>query len=244
MFPHCIEAGQLLGVDEEFRGKLEAALKRIPPYQTNRLGYLQEWIEDWKSGPQGHNVSPNFTFFPGNSILLRRDPALAGAIQKWMETRRGRGGWPTAWDLAVWARLERADKVDAILPAFIGNSLADNLHNSGSNQSDASFGLTAALAEALVQSHAGEISLLPALPAGWAEGSVTGLRARGGCEVGLQWKDGKLQSAEIRSQTGGLRKVRCGDKTVSLLFKPGEVMHLNSSLSQVRTVNGSGVPNP
>ena len=150
LFPHCIQAAQLLGVDEDFRGKLEAALKRLPPYRINRSGYLQEWIEDWKPGDQGHNVSPNFTFYPGCSIQLRRDSELAGAIAKWMETRRSRGGWPTSWDMAVWARLERGDEVAFCLRNLVRNSLAPNLHNSGANQSDASFGLTAALAEALV----------------------------------------------------------------------------------------------
>jgi alpha-L-fucosidase 2 len=104
------------------------------------------------------------------------------------------------------------------------------LHNSGANQSDASFGFTAGVAEALVQSHAGEINLLPALPSGWMEGSVSGLRARGGCEVSIQWKDGKLQSAEIRSEPGGVRKIRSGNRTASLRFKPGEVTRLNANL--------------
>ncbi len=74
LFPHCIEASKSLGIDDEFRGKLAIALTRIPPYQINRSGSLQEWIEDWRPGPQGHNVSPNFAFFPGCSIQLRRDP--------------------------------------------------------------------------------------------------------------------------------------------------------------------------
>jgi alpha-L-fucosidase 2 len=230
LFTHCLEAGKLLGIDEDFRAKLEAALKRIPPYQINRLGYLQEWIEDWKSGPQGHNVSPNFTFYPGSSIVLRRDPQLARAIQKWMETRRGRGGWPTTWDMCVWARLERGDKVGENMRAFISNSLAPNLHNSGANQSDASFGFTAAVAEALLQSHAGEISLLPALPGGWSEGSVQGLKARGGFEVSIQWKGGKLEVAEIRNRNGVPCTVRYGEKTASFVLKPGEALRVNADL--------------
>ena len=86
------------------------------------------------------------------------------------------------------------------------------------------------MAESLLQSHAGEISLLPALPSGWTEGSISGLRARGGCEVSIQWKHGKLQSAEIRSQPSGLRTIRSGNRTASLWFKPGEVMRLNANL--------------
>jgi len=230
LFPHCIEAGRLLGVDEEFRDKLNAALKKLPPYQISSRGYLQEWIEDWRPGDQGHNVSPNFTFFPGSSIALRRDPQLAAAIQKWMETRRAGGAWPTAWDISVWARLERSDKVAAWMQTFERNSLALNLHNSGSNQSDASFGFTAGVAESLLQSHAGEISLLPALPTGWSDGVVKGLRARGGFEVNIQWKSGKLQSAEIHNNNATGCKVRYGGKTAEFSLKPGETIRLNAEL--------------
>ncbi len=230
LFPHCIEASETLGVDAAFRAKLRAALDRLPPYRINRLGCLQEWIEDWKAGDQGHNCSPNFPFYPGSSITLRGTPELAAAIGKWMETRRPGGGFPSVWYISVWSRLERGDKAAAFISAFVAKAVAPNLHNSGANQSDASFGFTAGVAESLLQSHAGEISLLPALPSGWREGSVSGLRARGGCEVSIQWKEGKLWSAEIRSQPGGLRKVRYGNRTATLSFKPGEVIRLNADL--------------
>jgi alpha-L-fucosidase 2 len=230
LFPHCIEASETLGVDAAFRGKLKAALDRLPPYQINHLGCLQEWIEDWKAGDQGHNCSPNFPFYPGSSITLRGTPELAGAIGKWMETRRPGGGFPSVWYISVWSRLERGDKAGAFISVFVAKAAAPNLHNSGANQSDASFGFTAGVAESLLQSHAGEISLLPALPSGWTNGSVSGLRARGGCEVGMQWKDGKLQSGEIRSQLGGLRKIRSGNRTASFSFKPGEAIRLNAEL--------------
>ncbi len=168
-------------------------------------------------GTEGHNVSPNFPLFPGSTITLRGTPELAGAINKWMETRRGRGGWTTAWDTSVWARLERGEKVEQWLRALMRNSLADNLHNRGSNQSDANFGLTAAIAEALLQSHAGEISLLPALPPSWSTGAISGLRARGGFEVAMRWNDGKLQSATIRNAAPATFKVRYGGKTADVL---------------------------
>jgi alpha-L-fucosidase 2 len=235
LFPHCIAASKLLGVDEEFRGKLEAALTRIPPYQINGLGHLQEWIEDWKSAPQGHNVSPNFAFYPGSSITLRRDPPLAAAIARWMEKRRVGGGWPGAWDICVWARLERGDRVGAGMQTFVRNSLAPNLHNRGANQSDANFGFTAAVAEALVQSHTSEISLLPALPASWNDGSVNGLRARGGFEVDMQWKNGKLQSAEIRNTSATACKVRYRTKTAEFSLKPGEAIHLSADLVSAKS---------
>ncbi len=231
LFPHCIEASKILGVDEELRARLEAALTRLPPYQINRRGYLQEWIEDWEPGDQGHNCSPNFAFFPGSSIRLRRDPELADAIRNWMETRQARGGWVTAWYISVWARLERSDKVAEFMRGYIRHSLASNLHNRGSNQSDASFGFTAGVAEALLQSHAGEIGLLPAPPTGWNDGSVTGLRARGGFEVDIQWKNGRLQTARIRSRNTGPCNVRYGDKTATVPMKAGQAISLKADLT-------------
>lgn len=122
--------------------------------------------------------------------------------------------------------------VPAAQQAFqpLGNSLAPNLHNSGSNQSDASFGLTAGVAEALLQSHADEISLLPALPVSWRDGSVKGLRARGGLEVSMRWQDGKLQSAQVRPGEATACKVRYGERTAEFSLKPGQAIRLNAEL--------------
>ncbi len=227
LFGHCIEASRILGIDEDFRARLVATLPKLPPYQINSHGYLQEWIEDWTPGTEGHNVSPNFPLFPGDTITLRGTPELAGAIAKWMETRQAQGGWITAWDTAVWARLENGEKVEQWLGALVKNSLADNLHNIRNNQSDASFGLTAAVAEALLQSHAGEISLLPALPPSWSNGSVKGLRARGAFEVDITWREGKLVEAAIRSLNGGSAKLRCGSVTREVKLSKGETHRWN-----------------
>lgn len=228
---HCIEAGRILGVDEDFRGRLEAALNRLPLYQINRRGYLQEWIEDWEPGDQGHNCSPNFAFYPGSSIRLRREPELANAIRKWMQTRRAGGGWVSAWYISVWARLENSEKVGEFMRGFVRNSPAANLHNRGSNQSDANFGFTAGVAESLLQSHADEISLLPALPTGWDDGSVTGLKARGGYEVSIRWKDHRLQTARIRSNNTGPCNVRYAGKTAAVSMQAGETVVLNADLT-------------
>jgi alpha-L-fucosidase 2 len=229
LFSHCIEAGKILEIDNDFSSKLTSALTKLPPYRIDSRGYLQEWIEDWTPGTEGHNTSPNFPLFPGSSITLHGTPDLASAVNKSMEARRAGGGWIGAWNTCVWARLERGEKVEQWLQSLV-RSLADNLHNPGSNQSDASFGLTAAIAEALLQSHAGEISLLPALPPGWSNGSVKGLRARGGYEVTIEWKDGKLQSADIKSSAPVTFKVRYGDKTAELSIKAGQTLHLNAEL--------------
>jgi alpha-L-fucosidase 2 len=234
LFPHCIEASRLLGIDADFRARLEETLTKLPPYKVNSRGFLQEWIEDWKPGEQGHNFSPQFPFYPGSSILLHQDTLLSAAMGRWMDTRRGRGGFPTAWDICIWSRLERGDKVADCVRSFVSNSIASNMHNRGANQSDGSFGFTAGVAESLVQSHAGEICLLPALAAGWNNGSVTGLRARGGFEVSIRWKNGELQSASISNSKGGSCKVRYGSKTVNLEIQPEKTIFLNAGLESIK----------
>lgn len=227
LFPHCIEAGRILGVDAEFCGKLQTALTRIPPYRIGKAGFVEEWIEDWQPGPEGHNVSPNFPFFPGNSITLRANPEFATAYAKWMEEHAPDGGFRLAWGIAMWARLERGDKAGSIIETYIKNGPAANLHNTRNNQSDASFGFTAAVAETLVQSHAGEICLLPALPPEWPNGSVQGLRARGDLEVAMTWRNAKLVDASIRSLNGGSTKLRCGSVTREVKLSKGETYHWN-----------------
>ncbi len=148
-----------------------------------------------------------------------------------MEAHPPRGGFLLPWGIAMWARLERGDKVGSFIQSYVNRAPAANLHNAGANQSDASFGYTAAVAEALVQSHAREISLLPALPPQWPNGSIQGLRARGGYEVSMEWKEGKLQSAEISNRDGGSCLCRYGEKTTKLSVKPGETAHLNAELA-------------
>src|SRR5258708_27560490 len=201
VFPHGVEASKILGIDAGCRNKLDTALTKLPPYQISSSGFLQEWIEDWKPAPAGHNVSPNFTIYPGGSIRLHRDTLLAQAIQKWMYAHHARGGFAAVWEIAVWARLERGDKVAETIKTFVSNSLAPNLHNKGANQSDATFGYTAAVAESLIQSHDEGISLLPALSGAWKDGSVDGLRARVGFDVIMECNNGQLPSPPTRNLT-------------------------------------------
>ena len=230
LFPHCIEAEKILGTDKEFGYELAAALKKIPPYQIGKNGWLQVWLEDWERGKEGHNISANFGFYPGSSITLRGEPELANAIRKWLEPRRGNGGWIFSWDICDWARLEDKAKTDTLIRRFEGGRLAPNLHNLGNNQSDANFGFTAAVAECLIQSHAGEISLLPALPNSWTNGSVTGLKARGGFEVSMTWEDGKLTVCDIKSILGRPCIVRYGEKTKKYSIQAGSSMRITGEL--------------
>jgi alpha-L-fucosidase 2 len=231
LFPHCIEAGKILHVDREFGQKLEEALKKIPPYQIGKDGWLQVWLEDWQRGKEGHCISANFAFYPGSSITLRGEPQLADAIRKWLEPRRGNGGWIFSWDICDWARLENKAKTDTLIRRFVGGRLAPNLHNPGANQSDANFGFTAAVAECLLQSHAGEINLLPALPNSWTNGSVTGLKARGGFEVSMSWENGNLTEVNIISILGNTCSLRYNGKVVTFDTKKGSTYKINSALN-------------
>jgi alpha-L-fucosidase 2 len=229
LFPHCIEAEKILNIDNEFGDKLEEALEKIPPYQIGKDGLLQVWIEDWIRGNEGHNESPNFGFFPGNSITTRGNPEIAEAIEKWLEPRRIWLFWNSTCDINYWARLENGEKTDTVIKQFFlsptgRGGIGNNLHNTGANQSDANFGYTAGVAECLLQSHAGEISLLPALPVSWKNGSVTGLRARGGFEVNMEWRDGKLTKAEIKSLLGNPCVVRADGKTTNYSPAKGETI--------------------
>jgi alpha-L-fucosidase 2 len=234
LFPHIIEAEKILNMDQEFGAKLAEAMQKIPPYQIGKDGLLQVWIEDWKRGPEGHNMSANFGFYPGNSITLRGNPEIAAAIEKWLSPRRASTGWTSAWDICDWARLENGERVDSTIKNFFLSrmpieGIGNNLHNTGSNQSDANYGYTAAVAECLLQSHAGEISLLPALPPTWKDGSVSGLRARGGFEVNIEWKDGKLTKSLIKSLLGNPCVVRVNGKTTNYTPAKGETIAIQGS---------------
>jgi alpha-L-fucosidase 2 len=238
LFPHCIEAAKILGVDSEFSARLATTLEQIPPYMIGQNGMLQGWIEDWTRGRENHNWSGTFGLYPGNSITLRGTPELAAAVEAWLEPRPVTVFWNSAIDICQWARLENGEKVDEILrkifmtPAGrrMMGGFGNNLHFSGSNQSDINFGITAAIAESLLQSHDGEISILPALPASWKDGSVSGLKARGGYEVSISWKDGKMTSCEIKSEFGKPFTVRYAGKTRDFTLPAGKTLKLGAEL--------------
>lgn len=226
LFPYVIQFSEILDVDQDLRTKLKEALNNLPPYKVNRLGNLQEWVEDFENGPGGHNFSANFPFFPGKSIQLRRegDSALVKATLHWMEGRRIGGGFPASWDICMWSRLERGDKTAPLITAGT-KGVAVNLYRDGvNNQIDATFGYTAGVAESLLQSHAGEIVLLPALAETWKDGKVTGLLARGGYEVSMEWQAGKLTRCKIKSMQGTPFTVRYGEYSKSIAAKAGSLV--------------------
>ena len=223
LFERCLRAAELLQVDSEFRDELAAALPRLPAMRIGRRGQLQEWREDHDEWEPGHrHVSHLFALYPDAQITPSREPELAAAARRAVELRvaesssRSSGGWSRAWLALLWARLGEGtlalEQLRAILEGATETSLLDLSPPGGTNpltvfQIDGNLGAVAAVCELLVQSHDG-LELLPALPPEWPDGSVSGLRARGGFEVDVEWRGGAVERAQVRSAAGAPCRLR------------------------------------
>jgi len=211
----CIEASELLGIDNKFRKLLISKRKNLYPIGVSEKGYLKEWYKDFEEYEPGHrHISHAFGFFPSDLITLRKDPDLSKAIRKSIDRRIEFGGgateWSSAWLICLFSRFLEGDLAYNWFLHLIRKCTDKNLfsfHYPHVYQIDGNFGATAGIAEMLLQSHDGGLRFLPALPASWTDGNISGLKARGGFEVSINWQKSKITKVEISSKLGNICKV-------------------------------------
>lgn len=224
LFTAVIKTADVLKTDAAFRTKVAEALKNLYPFHIGQYGQLQEWSGDWDDPKDKHrHLSHLFGLYPGSQITVKNTPELAAAAKQSLIHRGDVStGWSMAWKINWWARLQDGDHAYKILSdAFTyihpteqrevmgGGGTYPNLFDAHPPfQIDGNFGATAGITEMLLQSHDGRISLLPALPKAWPQGSVKGIKARGNFTINISWKNNQLEKATVYSGNGGKCRIR------------------------------------
>lgn len=249
LFEFCLESAKLLNKDPTFQETLQASISKLPPLQIGKKGQLQEWLEDYEEAqPEHRHLSHLFALYPGNQITPGGTPELSAAAKATLENRMLENGLEDVEFTAAlfglgFARLHDGEKALRHISHLIGSLCFDNLLTyskagiAGAESNifviDGNFGGTAAIAEMLLQSHAGEIHLLPALPQAWSTGAVSGLRAKGNAEVDAAWDNGTLTEAVIRTFSPGEVTVRWGSYETVFQAEAGGMYRFNSRLERL-----------
>lgn len=236
LFENTPAAAQILGRDAEFSGKLEATQKRFPPLQVGPQGQLQEWISNYEeTEPHHRHMSHLYSLYPGHDIDLEKTPRLVAAARRSMELRGdGSTGWSDVWRVGLWAHLHDADGAYRNLKLLLTQMTLPNMFDlCPPFQIDGNLGGPAVMTEMLVQSTPDEINVLPALPSRWPDGSLTGVRVRGGGKVDLSWSAGNLTALRLQVTRKARYRVVYRGKTTDVRASPDRPITLNGSLEPI-----------
>jgi len=227
-----ITAAHILKRDAAFADTMQQVIRQLPPTRLGKDGRIMEWIKDYEEAEPGHrHISHLFGLYPGTQINPHT-PELYNGARKTLEYRLSHGGghtgWSRAWIINFYARLHDGEKVFENIQALFKKSIYSNLFDDHPPfQIDGNFGSAAGMTEALLQSEDGNIELLPALPAAWATGSISGIKARGGYEITMAWQNHQLKSASLRSANGGRVTVTYKGRSVTVNPAKGQTVALN-----------------